>query len=74
MKTSELTGAALVMIATQCIGGRFTTTPEDQFYADRVSAEMDGDDGEYTYFAFADGSRVKINSDGEIFAAKEGAE
>ncbi len=56
-------------IADEYIGGRFTCTPEDQFAADCVSAKAVGDDGEYTTFEFADGSRCKIDADGNIEAA-----
>ena len=56
-------------IAKQYIGGRFTSTPEDNFYSDGVEVEVVGDDGEYTTFEFKDGSQCKINADGEIFEA-----
>ena len=56
-------------IADEYIGGRFTCTPEDQFAADGVAAEAVEDDGEYTTFEFADGSRCRIDADGNIEAA-----
>lgn len=55
--------------ADEYIGGRFTSTPEDHFRQDGVSAKAVEDDGEYTTFEFEDGSRCKINADGEIEAA-----
>lgn len=55
--------------ADEYIGGRFTSIPQDHFREDGVSAEAVEDDGEYTTFEFEDGSRCKINADGEIEAA-----
>lgn len=59
----------MTTISQKYIGGRFTSTPEDHFYADRVSFDVIKDDGEFTFFEFADGSKCKINADGEIFSA-----
>ena len=59
----------MTTIASNYIGGRFTSTPEDQFYADGVNAEVYKDDGEYTYFEMEDGSRLKVNADGGAFEA-----
>jgi hypothetical protein len=55
-------------IADNYIGGNLNCTPEDQFYQDEVTFEVTNDDGEFTFFEFADGSGCKINSDGEILA------
>lgn len=54
--------------ANNYIGGRFTSDPASEFYADGVSAEVYNDDGEFTFFEFYDGSKCKINQDGEIFS------
>jgi hypothetical protein len=55
--------------ADEYIGGRFNCVPNDQFYADGNAAEVIADDGIFTTFEFADGSRCKIDADGNIFAA-----
>jgi hypothetical protein len=54
--------------ASNYIGGRITSTPEDQFCADGVDASVYKDDGAWTYYKFADGSRCKINADGEVLS------
>ena len=54
--------------ADEYIGGRFTSTPEDHFRQDGVSGKAVEDDGEFTTFVFEDGSRCKVNADGEIEA------
>ena len=53
--------------ADHYISGRFTSTPENHFYADGIVFECYADDGEFSYFEFADGSRCKINGEGEIY-------
>ena len=54
--------------ASEYIGGRLACIPEDQFYADGVTAYAIDDDGICTIYEFADGSRCKIDADGNIFA------
>lgn len=56
-------------IASNYIDGRLNSVPEDQFYADGIDAEVIGDDGQYTTYEFADGSRCKIDADGNIISA-----
>ncbi len=62
-------GTDMTTLASKYIGGRFASTPEDQFYADGVGTAVYDDDGECTYFELEDGSRLKVNADGKIFAA-----
>jgi len=59
----------MAKLASNYIGGRFTATPEDHFSSDGVGATVYQDDGDYTYFELEDGSRLKVNPEGEIFAA-----
>ena len=54
--------------ASEYIGGRLACTPEDQFYTDGVTAYVIDDDCICTIYEFEDGSRCKIDADGNIFA------
>ena len=53
-------------LADTYIGGRFTGTPEDHFYADQVRATLVADTGEHCIYEFPDNTRCAVDGEGYV--------